>query len=131
MSFVEGLRSLFSDGNSEKSSDWHTLTEKAALDQVLEESFEKPQLLFKHSTRCSVSLFARLELEKYRQEIEKHAGMHLIDVIASRDVSRYAADKLDIAHESPQAILIAGGEVVWHDSHGSVKGETILEVLDQ
>jgi monothiol bacilliredoxin len=35
-----------------------------------------------------------------------------------------------VRHESPQALLLAGGEVVWHASHGSIRAEALASALE-
>ncbi|MFM6953347.1 MAG: monothiol bacilliredoxin BrxC family protein, partial [Bacteroidota bacterium] len=37
---------------------WKTLEQLPQLDAIHEQSFGKPQVLFKHSTRCSISTMA-------------------------------------------------------------------------
>jgi bacillithiol system protein YtxJ len=43
----------------------------------------------------------------------------------SRSVSNAIAERTGIRHESPQAILLKGGEVVYHASHYDVTAEDI------
>ena len=58
---------LFSFGNKERKVStlkWIRLTDGTDLDQLIEkESFVKPVVLFKHSTRCSISAMALNRLE--------------------------------------------------------------------
>ena len=44
-------------------SNWHPLTALDHLDAITEASFQRPQLLFKHSTRCSISSGAKSRLD--------------------------------------------------------------------
>ncbi|MBU3677911.1 MAG: DUF2847 family protein, partial [Chitinophagaceae bacterium] len=43
---------------------WINLTDIAQLDRVVEDSTHKPVLLFKHSTRCSISDMAKARLDR-------------------------------------------------------------------
>lgn len=128
MSIFEGIKTMFS-GSGSDTANWNAVEKGSEVDRIIEQSYQQPQLLYKHSNRCSVCWFAKSELEKVAEAIKAKAEMHFVDVIKSREVSNYIADKLGIRHESPQAILVNGGEVVWHDSHGTINSATILDVL--
>ncbi len=56
--------------------------------------------------------------------------LHLIDVIRSRPVSNYLADKAGVRHESPQIFVIKNGEVVWQASHGMVTADKLMKALE-
>ncbi len=43
---------------------WIPLTSVEQLNQIVETIFDKPVLLFKHSTRCSISTMAKTGLER-------------------------------------------------------------------
>jgi bacillithiol system protein YtxJ len=53
----------------------------------------------------------------------------MIDVIAHRPLSMEAAHRLQIGHESPQAIAIVDGEVVWSGSHWEVTTEALAAAI--
>jgi len=76
-------------------------------------------VVFKHSTRCGLSASALIEV---RQFAARHPGVPiaLLDVIANRALSREVATRLGVRHESPQAIVLATGRVIWHGSHSEV-----------
>lgn len=73
-------------------------------------------IVYKHSTRCPISAAAYNEVQKFAVA-NPDAPVYLIDVITSRAVSRYVAERTGIQHHSPQAILVEDGEVRWHASH--------------
>ncbi|NIW41133.1 MAG: bacillithiol system redox-active protein YtxJ [candidate division Zixibacteria bacterium] len=103
------------------------ISDPSQIVPIIEASQENPQLIYKHSHRCSVCFVARGELEQSAADIKKYADMHFVNVVRSRDASNKIASELDVRHESPQAILIDQGEVVWHGSHGSIDADAILE----
>lgn len=129
MNFIEGIKNIFTGDRAKSEQYWITLDNINSANKVLELSHEKPQLLYKHSYRCGTCLYTKSEIENRAEAITKSAGMHFIDVIKSREVSNYIAEKLGIRHESPQAIVLENGNVVWHKSHSAIKGAKILEVL--
>lgn len=94
------------------------------LEQLFEESHDKPVILFKHSTTCPIS-------SGVYQEISRVAGdINLVVVQSARPISLAIAEKTGIRHESPQAIVIKNGEVVYHASHFDVTAEDVLKSLE-
>ncbi len=89
------------------------LTRVDDLDAV----FTRPRvLIYKHSARCWMCT-------KTLKVVRAFAGAHsdidifMVDVLGSRDVSDEIARRIDLKHESPQAILFEDGEAVWHANH--------------
>lgn len=124
----EGLKGFFEGGGSNNDG-WNVIEEPAKVEQILKASQEKPQLIYKHSNRCGTCLFAKSELERASEEIKGQAEMHFVDVIRNRSASNFLAEQLGICHESPQAILVAKGNVLWHASHGGIKESELLNAL--
>ena len=99
------------------------LRNEMELDEALE---AERAFLFKHSTRCGASSRAYRQVGSY-EEADGSIPVFVIDVIAERNLARSIADRLEIRHQSPQIILLAGGQPVWHASHGSVTAEILTE----
>ena len=95
-----------------------TLDAVKQLDDILEESFQHPVVLFKHSTRCSISAMAKSRLE--RESSAEDPVIYYLDLIAYRDVSNAIESRFGVRHESPQVILLKDGKVVYHASHGAI-----------
>jgi bacillithiol system protein YtxJ len=94
------------------------LHDVASLDAAIAESRERPVLLFKHSRYCGVSCEALDELQVHIESRENAAVSYkMITVQTHRPVSDAAAQRLGIRHETPQAILLRDGRVVWNASH--------------
>jgi bacillithiol system protein YtxJ len=96
------------------------------LDQLLTESDQRPLLLFKHSYSCGISAEALDELVDHlnsqRPESIRYA---MITVQTHRDVSNAVATKLGIRHETPQALMVRDGRVVWTASHFRVTAKSV------
>lgn len=103
---------------------WIPVNSREVLDEAVLASNAGPVLVFKHSTRCPISAGACRSLESLDTG---KIPVYWIDVIAHRDLSMAAAERLGVRHESPQAILLRNGEVVWHASHGSVRTQRVME----
>ena len=106
---------------------WKEMTTEAQISEILELSHEKPQLIFKHSTRCSISSMAKDRLER-EWNLENVEPWYL-DLIAYRNISNAIASELGVHHESPQAILLKDGIVVHDSSHNSISVSEIEKHL--
>ena len=82
-----------------------------------------PLFNYKHSTRCSVSLFAMKRL--LLLDTTQNETWVYIDVVAQRPLSLALAEELNILHESPQLILLSEGNVLAHGSHHQVTETTV------
>jgi bacillithiol system protein YtxJ len=104
---------------------WIEITELQELDTIKKESFSKPQLIFKHSTRCSISSMVKNRLEK--GEVQNEVDFYLLDLIKHRDISNEIAETFHVHHESPQALLIKNGECTFSESHYDIRFDEIIE----
>lgn len=105
---------------------WNSLSSVEQLDEIITESFEKPIVIFKHSTRCSISDIAKSRLD--RASKPENLTFYYLDLISHRDVSNAIAEKFQVYHESPQILLIHNGECVYDESHTGIQ---ISEIIDQ
>lgn len=103
---------------------------KPVRDEVeLERAFgEAWALVFKHSTRCPVSSSAWREVARFRER-HPEAPVYVVHVVEQRALSNALAARTGVRHESPQAIVLAGGVVLWADSHEGVTAEALEERL--
>jgi len=95
------------------------------LDEALEESNERPVLIFKHSLTCPISTRAFAELQSHLEHADSKASYELIIVQSAREVSDAAASRLHVAHESPQAILVRKGRGIWNASHHEITADAL------
>ncbi|MDP5169598.1 MAG: bacillithiol system redox-active protein YtxJ [Bacteroidia bacterium] len=105
---------------------WKTLDSEAQLDELRQASFVRPQLIFKHSVTCGISAQAHANLEEAIADLNEHVELHYLDLLRYRSVSNAIASKFGVPHQSPQAILIRNGEVVYHASHFSINPGKIV-----
>lgn len=109
---------------SETKMNWLELSTVDQLDGLLLQSEEKPVLIFKHSTRCSISRFALSDFE-YDWKTDWNCDCYFLDLLAHRDISNAIAELFNVVHQSPQVIFIKNREVVYHASHQSISAEKI------
>jgi bacillithiol system protein YtxJ len=105
--------------------DWKILNDTAQLEEIKKKSFEKTQVIFKHSTRCSISSVAKSRLEK--AQAPENIDFYYLDLISYRNISNEVAEKFDVFHESPQVLMIRNGECVYDESHMSISMNEIAE----
>lgn len=99
------------------------------LDRVLAASGDRPLLLFKHSRTCSTSAEALDELVSLLNEHPADASYAMVTVQTHREVSNAVARKLGVRHETPQALLIRDGRVVWSASRFRVTATAVEEAI--
>lgn len=102
------------------------MSTEAELDAAIDESMTRDVWFFKHSTRCGVSDAALREFEVFVAERQAagETGFHLIEVPENRPVSSALSGRVQVRHQSPQAILVREGSAVWHASHWEItRGE--------
>ncbi len=118
---------IFSRNKSESNSalNWNKLSSISDLDEAIELSFQKPVLLFKHSTRCSISAMALNRTESGWDIKEEELAPFYLDLIAHRDVSAAIAERLNVFHQSPQIILVKDGKAVLDASHNEIRVDLI------
>ena len=104
---------------------WITLNSEEQLAQLVQQSFNKPQVIFKHSTRCPISTVIKNRL--YKNEPPAEIDFYYLDLIAYRSLSNIIAEKFDVRHESPQVLLIKNGESIFDESHSAIYMEDIVE----
>lgn len=102
---------------------WIPLQTTEQLDQLLEKSATTPQVIFKHSIRCSISSMIKNRLE--RETAPSSVDFHYLDLINYRSLSDKVASDFDITHESPQVLLIKNGKCVYDASHSAITMDSI------
>lgn len=105
---------------------WIHLTDEEQLKQIVSNSQVKPQVIFKHSTRCSISAVALQRMQKTAQPSD--IDFYFLDLLANRPLSNKIAETFSVQHESPQVLLIRDGECVYEESH---LGISMMEIVDQ
>lgn len=99
------------------------------LDALLDDSHQRPIVIFKHSRTCGTSAEAFDQLQSFIEDGEG-ADVYLVDVLRHRPASQAVASRFGIRHESPQALVLRNGQVVWHGSHYRVTVDAIKSAID-
>ncbi len=104
---------------------WITLNNISQLDEIKENSNQRPQVIFKHSTRCSISSMVLKRLE--REGAPDSMDFYFLDLIKFRDISNHVSEMFDVSHESPQVLLIKNSECVYDESHYAISMDALTE----
>ena len=101
------------------------LASVADAEAMLAASQERPVYLLKHSIACPIS--ARGQEQFVGLEMPTDPPLYCVVVQYARPVSTWLAETLDVTHETPQAILISGGQAVHVASHGRIQTAGLRE----
>lgn len=119
MGIFNKLFNSSSELREEKVLPWQALTELSQLDEIEQLSKGKPQLIFKHSTRCGIS---RMVMNQFVTvyDLDLNVDLYYLDLLNYRDISNEIGYKFQVIHESPQLLIIKNGTAVAHASHGAI-----------
>ena len=108
---------------------WILLTNLMQLEEIVTNSEEKPIVLFKHSTRCSVS---RMVLKQFEKEFDfkEKTDTYFLDLLSHRAISDAITERFEIRHESPQLLLVKNGKVVYNVSHSAISADDLRDQVD-
>jgi bacillithiol system protein YtxJ len=106
---------------------WIPLINEDQLEEIVQLSATKSTLIFKHSTRCSISTTALSRLER-AWDSELTPAFYL-DLIAFRPISSAISEKFSIEHQSPQVLVINQGKCVYSASHWDISMDEIKPFL--
>jgi len=100
-----------------------------APEAVLAQSQHMSVMVFKHSRLCGIS-------HRARREVEQFAALTLFPVYevvvqTARPVSDAIAQRLGIAHASPQVLLVYREHVSFHASHDAITCQALLEAAQR
>lgn len=106
---------------------WIDLKDVATIDNI--KKADGYNLIFKHSTRCSISSMAKRNFELGWDVIPVATKLYFLDLIAHRDLSSYIAETFQVHHESPQILLIKDGECILDASHSDISADEVAETI--
>ena len=89
---------------------------------------EREAVLLKHGASCPISAAARKELEAFCASRDDVA-VYRLEVTERRDLSDYVAERLGVAHESPQAFVLRDGKPVWRAERFDISAQGLARAL--
>jgi bacillithiol system protein YtxJ len=91
-----------------------------AIRRLSSESGVQAVAVFKHSTRCSISMMAWDRLRRQWNFDAAVFPFFYLDLINHRDISAALASDFGVEHESPQLLIIKNGRCIYHASHSDI-----------
>lgn len=110
--------------------DWVTIQTEEVLEDIVETSHSDWVAIFKHSTRCGISHSVLNHLIESLEKAESPIQFYYLDLIRYRNISNAISHRLDVAHQSPQLILLKDGEVKYHASHHAIQLPNVLQKIN-
>jgi bacillithiol system protein YtxJ len=95
--------------------EWNALRTEDQFENILEKSYETPQLIYKHSSACGISSMVKYRLEKNTPP--PGIEFYFLDILRFRSLSNQVASELMVHHESPQVLLIKNARCIYDESH--------------
>lgn len=111
---------------------WSPLNDTRTLEDLDASSFldsHQAILIFKHSTRCSISAMSLSRLERKWDVEPSKVPAYFLDLLNHRDISNAIAEKYQVEHQSPQVLLIKNGKCIYDASHGDIEASEIKRHL--
>lgn len=109
---------------------WNELNDISQLEIIDRESTVQKVMIFKHSTRCSISdaAYGRME-RKWNAENDKKIKPYYLDLLAHRDISNAIAERYGVMHESPQVLIISNGKCIFSQTHMGISIEDVMALV--
>ncbi|WP_298393309.1 bacillithiol system redox-active protein YtxJ [Flavobacterium sp.] len=119
MSLFKNIFGANDEAPKQSKIEWRQLTDLGQLNEIIDLSNETAVLIFKHSTRCSIS---RMVLKQFENEFELKEQIipYFLDLLNYRDISNAIASQFEVVHQSPQILLIKNGKVIFSTSHDDI-----------
>jgi len=130
MNFLKNIFKETSSNASENSKEdvkYFELNKMEQFDEMDEISATKSVVIFKHSTRCSISRMALKQFDAAFNYPEEKIDWYLLDLLNHRDLSNEIANRYNVTHQSPQILVIQNGKAVFNASHDSIAAEDLKQ----
>lgn len=104
---------------------WLVINDIDNYNDAIEKSHNEAILIFKHSTRCSISSMALNRIESANAHDIVIKNCFYLDLLSFRSISNQISDDFDVIHASPQVLVIKNGKCIYHTSHNNIHWNNI------
>lgn len=128
MSFLKNMFGTSDDNQQPRKLNWNNLEDLGQLNEIVDLSTTMAIIIFKHSTRCSIS---RMALKQFESEMETSdkVTFYFLDLLQYRAISTAVATQFSVHHQSPQLLLIKDGKCVYEASHSDIDASVVIKKL--
>ena len=104
---------------------WIALTDYSQINKLVDQT--ETFLIFKHSTRCSISSMA---FSRFEREFDfDQVPVLYLDLITYRSISNQLAESFNVHHQSPQVLLVKANVCLYNASHNAISTAAIKALL--
>ena len=108
---------------------WKSLSTRAEFNRLVEDSREKPALIFKHRPSSPESAQALQKLESEWTISPENLDLYLLDVMKDKDVNEAVTEMAGVINEYPQVLLFADGVTMYDESREMINVKKIRLAL--
>lgn len=121
---------LFTNQSNKNTFPWIELISMDQWNDLWENPSNRPVVVFKHSTRCSVSAMA-LRFFEANKDLNEQKELYLLDLLAHRNISNAIEFSTGVEHQSPQVLVFLNKEILYHSSHQSIDADKVKNILKE
>lgn len=99
------------------------------VDDALETSRDRTVVVYKHSPICEISADALEEMNRFLADAPAGLDVRIVDVLAARPAAQHLEARTGIRHESPQVLVMSGGDVAWNASHRRITAAAVSKAF--
>lgn len=87
-------------------------------------------VILKHNTTCPISKGVLERIKTADTSLPGVEAIHVLDLLAHRDISNEIADRFGIEHQSPQLLLIKEGKCVYNEWGYDISVEATADAME-
>lgn len=106
---------------------WLELIDINQLDNIDQYSINQSVIIFKHSTRCSISNMVKDRFERQWPNQEQHTKIYLLDLLNHRNISNEIASRYQVEHQSPQVVIIKNKLCTYVANHNGISADATIQ----
>lgn len=108
---------------------WKKLTTREEFDRLIDDSREKPALVFKHRPSDVESTDALNKIETEWSIMPENLDLYILDVMSDKNLAEMVSDLAGVKNEYPQVLLFADGVTMYDESHEMISVKKIKLAL--
>ncbi|WP_425391739.1 monothiol bacilliredoxin BrxC family protein [Ekhidna sp.] len=108
---------------------WKSLNTIEEFDRLVENSRDKPALIFKHRPSSPESQHALDQLEREWSISPENLDIYMVDVMKDKDIAEMVTDSAGVINEYPQVLLFADGVTMYDESREMISVKKIKLAL--
>ena len=108
---------------------WKSLSTREEFNRLVEDSRDKPALIFKHRPSSEESHHALKKLEQEWTISPENLDLYILDVMKDKDVNEAVTETAGVINEYPQVLLFADGVTMYDESREMINVKKIRLAL--